>query len=116
MRSAFATKPIHSASLALLCHLSGTNLSVFDPSASLTSTSSGVRRTQTALDAIINADVLLIMTPWSQFRSITAHALSEHMCGRIVIDPYRMLDRGELLAMGFSYITLGAPVDLEIGC
>ena len=82
----------------------------------ITSTSSGIRRTQTALDAIINADVLLIMTPWSQFRSITAHALSEHMRGRIVIDPYRMLDRGELLAMGFSYITLGAPVDLEIGC
>lgn len=106
----------NSASLALLCHLSGTNLSVFDPSASLTSTSSGIRRTQTALDAIINADVLLIMTPWSQFRSITAHTLSEHMRGRIVIDPYRMLDRGELLAMGFSYITLGAPVDLEIGC
>ena len=34
------------------------------------------------------------------------------MVGRVVIDPYRMLDAATLRAAGFSYATLGAQVSI----
>ena len=69
-----------------------------------------VRRTQTAGEAIAGADVLVIMTPWPEFRNITAAELVALMIGRVVIDPYRVLDRNSLLAAGLTHATLGAPL------
>lgn len=53
------------------------------------------------------------MTPWPEFRGISAESLLENMRGHIVIDPYRVLDGGKLRLEGFTYVTLGAPFDLD---
>lgn len=103
----------NSAGLALLQQLRGANVTVFDPSASLSSAGPEVRRAKTALEATVNADVVLIMTPWPEFRTISAENLQEKMRGRIVIDPYRMLDTSNLRARGFTHVVLGAPIDLD---
>lgn len=101
----------NSAALALLEHLTGRNVSAYDPLAAPTTTGSGVRRTQTAGDAIEGADVLVIMTPWPEFRKITPAELAAQMIGRVVIDPYRVLERATLIAEGFTYATLGAQLN-----
>ena len=53
------------------------------------------------------------MTPWPQFKDITGDQLLDSMVGRVIIDPYRMLDREDLAAKGFTYAALGAPVDSQ---
>ena len=88
-------------------------MTAFDPYAADDVTNSEVIRAQTAIEAIEGADVLLIMTPWPQFKDITGDQLLDSMVGRVIIDPYRMLDREDLAAKGFTYAALGAPVDSQ---
>lgn len=102
----------NSASLALLEHLTPANVTVFDPEAPIDAAKPDFRRMDTILEALSGADVLLIMTPWEQFRSITAEDLIGTMRGTTVIDPYRMLGSTALKSCGFTCITLGAPVSL----
>lgn len=57
--------------------------------------------------ACAGADVVLIMTPWPEFRSIDIAQLASALRGKIVIDPYGMLDRRAAIAAGLEYYKLG---------
>ena len=103
----------NSAALELLGRISARNVTAFDPYAGDDATGPDVIRAQTPIGAIKGADVLLIMTPWPQFKDISGDQLLDSMVGRVIIDPYRMLDRVDLTAKGFTYATLGAPVDSQ---
>ena len=105
----------NSASLDLLERLNKANVSIFDPRAAVDAGGPNVRRMHTLLDALSGADVVLIMTPWEQFRTITAENLLSRMRGSVVIDPYRMLSRIKLESRGFTYVTLGAPISIKRG-
>lgn len=103
----------NSAALDLLGRISTHFVTAFDPYAANDAAGPDVIRAQTPLGAIEGADVLLIMTPWPQFKDISGDQLLGSMIGRVIIDPYRMLNRGDLVAKGFTYATLGAPVDSQ---
>jgi UDPglucose 6-dehydrogenase len=47
------------------------------------------------------------MTPWPEFRALSCTDLTKVMRGRVVLDPYRMLDRSAALAAGLDHRTLG---------
>jgi len=66
-----------------------------------------VQRKDSVLDTIKGADVLAIMTPWPEFKDITVDILVQYMKGRIIIDPYRMLDYKQVKVAGLNYFTLG---------
>jgi UDPglucose 6-dehydrogenase len=100
----------NSPSLVLLSRLQDHSITVYDPAAAAGSTNNNVNRVPSVRVAIEQADVLLIMTPWPEFRSILANDLTNAMVGRIVIDPYRVLDGNDLVQKGFTYATLGEPV------
>ena len=59
------------------------------------------------LAACAGADVVLIMTPWPEFRTIDIAQLASALRGKIVIDPYGMLDRRTAIAAGLEYHKLG---------
>jgi UDPglucose 6-dehydrogenase len=61
------------------------------------------------LDAVRDADALMILTPWPQYRSIDPAAVASAMRGRIVIDPYGVMDARKANAAGLSVYTLGQP-------
>ena len=60
-----------------------------------------------ALEACAGAAALVVMTPWKEFSSYTAAQIRERMPGRVVIDPFGVLDGRALTADGFSYHRLG---------
>jgi UDPglucose 6-dehydrogenase len=60
-----------------------------------------------ALEACAGAAALVVMTPWKEFASYTATQIRERMSGRVVIDPFAVLDGRQLSAEGFSYHRLG---------
>jgi UDPglucose 6-dehydrogenase len=98
----------NSPSLALIRNLTLWPLQVFDPvvpaSAAPHPNAIGAA---TALDAAKGVDALAIMTPWPQFRELRCEDLARVMRGRLVLDPYRLLDAGRAKAAGLDYRTLG---------
>lgn len=57
--------------------------------------------------AIVDADAVVIMTPWDDFRQLDTKMLADRMAGRLVLDPFRVLDRRGALDAGLEYVTLG---------
>jgi UDPglucose 6-dehydrogenase len=100
----------NSPSIALLNRLQDKLIIAYDPVAETNAVGQEIIRAESALAATENADVLLVMTPWPEFRSITARKLAGLMTGRIIIDPYRILDGKDFVEKGFIYATLGEPV------
>jgi UDPglucose 6-dehydrogenase len=62
------------------------------------------------MEALDQSDVLLVMTPWSEFEAISTIDLDRGMRGRTIIDPYGILNGSGLVDKGFTYATLGKPV------
>jgi UDPglucose 6-dehydrogenase len=56
---------------------------------------------------LAGADALMILTAWPQYRVIAPGMIARAMRGRIVIDPYRVLDRNQAMQAGLEYYTLG---------
>jgi UDPglucose 6-dehydrogenase len=98
----------NSPSLSLLAQLKGLSVTVHDPivSASVAPATKGVAD---PLTAARGADVLVIATPWPQYRELRPADLAQVMNGRDVLDPYRVLDGNACAAAGLTYYTLGMP-------
>ncbi|HUD88221.1 MAG TPA: nucleotide sugar dehydrogenase [Xanthobacteraceae bacterium] len=98
----------NSPSLALLEHLRGKSVKVHDPvvPASVAPWTTG---TADPLAAAAGADILVIATPWPQYRELRPADLARVMAGRTVLDPYRVLDCRACAAAGLTYHTLGMP-------
>jgi UDPglucose 6-dehydrogenase len=98
----------NSPSLALLRLLAPWPVSVYDPAVDPgVDLPARVHRASTPLDAARGADALAIMTPWPEFRSLEPAILRSAMRGRLVLDPFRVLDRRAALAAGLDHQTLG---------
>ncbi len=99
----------NSPSLALLENLKPWPLRVYDPAVVVCADyHPQLTGCASALDAVAGTDVLIIMTPWPEFRELKPAALAAAMNGRLVIDPYRMLDGEALVKAGLRYLTLGS--------
>jgi len=61
------------------------------------------------LEACRDADALAILTPWPEFRTVAPADVAAAMKGRILLDPYRMLDPEACRAAGLRQAVLGAP-------
>lgn len=98
----------NSPSIALLSSLMPFRVRLFDPvvpaSAAPNSHKIG---TASELEACDGADAVVIMTPWAQFRSLEPAAIASRLRGKIVLDPYAVLDRVACRAAGLEYHTLG---------
>ena len=99
----------NSPALKLIKSLEGIQVNAYDPQARISDSYPRVRVAASPLEACHGADVLAVMTPWPEFSKIEIAGIKKAMKGRIVIDPFAMLDSGRLLAEGFSYLRLGAP-------
>lgn len=98
----------NSPSHALIRHLGPWALRVFDPVVPASAAPHpAVTGAKSALDAAQGIDALAIMTPWPEFRALNCLDLAMAMRGRLVLDPYRVLDSAAARAAGLDYRTLG---------
>ena len=98
----------NSPSLAFLEHLRGRAVKVHDPVVPAT-VAPWTTGAADPLAAASGADVLVIATPWPQYRELRPADLARVMKGRTVLDPYRVLDGEACAAVGLTYHTLGMP-------
>jgi UDPglucose 6-dehydrogenase len=92
----------------LLEHLHGKTVKVHDPVVPAT-VAPWTKAATDPLAAAKDADVLVIATPWPQYRDLNPADLARVMKGKTVLDPYRVLDGRAYAAAGFTYYTLGMP-------
>jgi UDPglucose 6-dehydrogenase len=99
----------NSPSLALIGQLGPWPVRVFDPVVPASAVEHpAVTGAQSALEAARGADAVAIMTPWPEFRSIACDDLVAVMRGRLVLDPYRVLEPAAARAAGLDYHALGS--------
>lgn len=104
----------NSPSLAFLSALGPYPVQAFDPVvAADPAFHPRIAGAPSALAACEGADVLAILTPWPAFREIAPAQIAQAMKGRLVLDPYAVLDRKAARAAGLDLQTLG--VDLAAG-
>ena len=60
-----------------------------------------------AMESIKNADILVIATPWEEFRSLDLNQIKIQMNGNIIIDPYKILNEESLKKLNFKYYSIG---------
>lgn len=100
----------NSPSLATIAQVPDAHLRVHDPVVQASAVKHAhVESCNSPLAAARGADALLIMTPWPQYRQIASAQVAEALAGRIVIDPYAVLDRAAASAAKLDYYTLGRP-------
>ena len=58
-------------------------------------------------DAVKNADGIVIMTEWNEFRSLDLQKIKKTMKGNIILDTRNILDMDELSSLGFVYDNIG---------
>jgi UDPglucose 6-dehydrogenase len=98
----------NSPALALIERLQGTALRVHDPVVP----SAVVPFAQGFTDPLAcaaGADALVLATPWPEYRELRVADLAQIMAGRLLVDPFRLLDGGAAAAAGFEYHSLGRP-------
>jgi len=95
----------NSPSLGLLRALSDYQWRAYDPAATLAVVDfPRVCVCSSALDAAYGANVLVVMTPWKEFASISLDQLPT----RYVIDPYGILDGDRCRELGIQYARIGS--------
>jgi UDPglucose 6-dehydrogenase len=70
-----------------------------------------VRYCTDALSAIEDADILLLLTEWNEFRALAPQRLRRAMRGDLVVDLRNIYDPTAMRAAGFRYHGIGRPQD-----
>ena len=70
----------------------------------------GVIYCRDALDAAKDADALVVVTEWNEFRAIEPAQLAVCMRGRIIVDLRNIYDPAGMRQAGFDYHSIGRPV------
>lgn len=98
----------NSAALDLVGRLEGRDVRVHDPvvSAVIVPFATGC---VDPISCAQGADALVVATPWPEYRNIALEDLARVMKGRVLVDPYRLLDGAKAAAKGFEYHALGMP-------
>lgn len=69
-----------------------------------------VRLAQNVTEALMSADILVLITEWNEFRVLAPARLQELMQGRVVVDLRNVYDPAPLRAAGFTYVGIGRPM------
>ena len=98
----------NSPSIALISQLKNYQIKAHDPVVrSQSHDFFHVTQEEESIKAIADADVVIIMTPWAEYKNLSVELLIKHMRGKTVIDPYRTLKFPEHQRDNLSYYSLG---------
>jgi UDPglucose 6-dehydrogenase len=103
----------NSPALVFLEQIRHHNITVYDPVVS----ADGISFVTTSPDiigCIRGCDILVIMTPWQEFKELTKAVLGKEMSGKVIIDPYGCLRHCNLRKSEFQYFSVGMPLSIGV--
>ena len=96
----------NSPSIQLLKKINEHEIKVYDPLVKKIKINN-IKEVNGSYDAISNADILVIATPWEEFYRLDLKVIKLKMSGKIIIDPYKVLDQILAIKLGFKYYFIG---------
>jgi UDPglucose 6-dehydrogenase len=84
----------------------GAFVTAYDPAVT-EAPSTGIVVVDSPLDAVQEADVLVIATEWSEFGTVDLRAVREAMRGSVVVDARNLLDPIAVQQLGMTYVGVG---------
>jgi len=66
-----------------------------------------VQYEQSALGCIADADAVVIITEWNEFRALTAAQFVDSMHGTTMIDLRNLYQPDQMMAAGINYFSIG---------
>ncbi|PPR47623.1 MAG: UDP-glucose 6-dehydrogenase TuaD [Alphaproteobacteria bacterium MarineAlpha5_Bin8] len=103
----------NSPSIYLINKLKFNNLNIFDPViTNLSLHKNKIFLKVNVYEAIKNSEVLIIMTPWKEFKILNINKIKKLMKGNIIIDPMNILGEKVSKIANFNYFTLGKKYQL----
>ena len=66
-----------------------------------------VKYEQSALACIADADAVVVITEWNEFRALSAEQFVDSMSGTTMIDLRNLYQPDKMLAAGISYFSIG---------
>lgn len=98
----------NSAAVALIDGLARATIKAYDPIVAADAVQRpNLIRVAEPMHVADGAEAVALMTPWSAFREIEPAALAARMKGRILLDPYRLLDAVACRRAGLIHYRLG---------
>ncbi|TAN47977.1 MAG: UDP-glucose/GDP-mannose dehydrogenase family protein, partial [Rhodospirillales bacterium] len=90
----------------------GASLSVFDPEGMEEAKKmlSGVEWCTNAYDTLKDADALVLVTEWNEFRSLDLPRVKQLMKAPVMVDLRNVYSPADMVAAGFAYAGVGRPV------
>jgi UDPglucose 6-dehydrogenase len=90
----------------------GASVSVFDPESMEEAKKhiSGVEWCQNAYDTLKDADAVVLVTEWNEFRALDLPRVKSLMKGRVMVDLRNVYTPAEMASAGFDYSCVGRPV------
>jgi UDPglucose 6-dehydrogenase len=67
----------------------------------------GVVWCASALEAVEQADVVVVLTEWNEFRALSLESLRSRMRGDVMVDLRNVYEPQQASAAGFSYASIG---------
>lgn len=97
--------------IAKLLHRRGVRVHAYDPVAMQHARSAmpdvPVHYFENPVDAALDADAVVLLTEWPEFRQIDWVRVHQVMRGRLVLDGRNFLSHGDLSQIGFRYVGVG---------
>lgn len=86
----------NAVSLELIPLLENHDVVVYDPVVDVKNIFGWCSHAKSIQEVIYEADILIILTPWDQFKDLKLDLIREDMKGNIIIDPFKIFDQNEV--------------------
>ena len=96
----------NSPTISLLKKIKNNPIKIYDPKAILKNNYKNCLQVKNMLSAIKNTNLIILMTPWSEFKNINKY-FNFIKKKSVIIDPHRVIDLKYLKKRSFEYFTLG---------
>jgi UDPglucose 6-dehydrogenase len=94
-------------SLLLLNQLKGKELTSFDPVVNVKDLVPWCEQAKSPEEAISNADIIIVLTPWSEILEMNLKSLNTLIQNKFFIDPFNVFDKERITSLGFNYYSIG---------
>jgi UDPglucose 6-dehydrogenase len=103
----------NSPAIHLISKMSNYKIKVFDPVVKQLNFKKNVTICNNASDAIKDSDVLIVATPWPIFKKINYSFLKKNIKQKILIDPFNLYNKNNLLKKNIIHISMGHKYDFK---
>lgn len=97
----------NSPGVELIKRLKNYKIKAFDPVVKKVDNMKNLKICKSCHETIKGCDILIITTPWKEFKRINSIFLKKNIKNNIVIDPYNLLDKDELLKNEINQVSMG---------